>query len=253
MERAKWNRYCDELEEDFAAKAKGSPRTENWTVPFIPWCGDNYFSAKPRIMFVGKSVGLFECWKELLSSGRSSYRNLTDEYVREKVALCKSRSNFWTVPFLIAGALLPEIQPKQIANSIAWSNLYKVNIRRDKDKKDGLPQPEDLQKCRETLETCSLPCCLKHYSAKCLQKEIQILTPDILLLGIGKSWNDLDKTFQGSTREKRANGPPMRLTKNSQLTGAKAVWITYHFSQWDRSPEHGKLIWEFRKALEERT
>jgi hypothetical protein len=238
---------------------------DTWTIPFVPWCGDQYWNARPRILFVGKSVGAFndqdaEKWTTPIhkwqESGSPDPIALTNDYITSKVAVFKpANSAFWVVPFLIAGAFSPtNIDPQHLAHSFAWSNVYKVNNSERVNgtpTKDGLPTSKDL-KCR-----CDKDFCLLHTSAQWLKREFEILQPDLVLLGITKEWKKVGQAL--SLPQKDEVRFPMKLD-DSQVEQLKlghrpkGIWVTYHFSSWStsrKSCEHGKLLLEMRRVWEE--
>jgi hypothetical protein len=268
-ERTKWNLYCERLESDFRNDTKAP---SDWMVPFVPWCGDRYWSARPRILFVGKTVGVFDdpdatLWTSKLrgSQAANSYRTTTKDYVEQRVAtFSPSSPSFWLVPFLVAGALLPvETDYGQIAHSIAWSNIWKVNSLH---RKNGVPQHKHLKCCcatKGTSDHCrpdAPSTCFAHYSAACLRDEIKILRPEVVLIGVNKLWWTFTECLSAGLQingnsQKGQSTFPMRL-KGDQVAQLSPefqpkIWITNHFSAWGQNARHGRLILEIRKALTE--
>jgi hypothetical protein len=251
--KERWEAYIRELVKSFRDLPKPD---NNWTVPFIPWCGDEYWDAKPRILFVGKSVGAFndpdaELWKTAIHDWQQTNDpdpvSLTSEYIKSKVATFKPASPaFWTIPLLITGAFIPkDAVPHQLVGALAWSNLYKVN---NSGSSNGLPSKEHL-KCR-----CD-EFCLVHSSVRWLRREIEILQPDFVLLGISHEWTTIAKALSIPLKG-RDPGFPVKL-KDSEIGllklgfVPKGIWVTYHFSSWNRNCKHGRLLLEMRQALDE--
>jgi len=112
---------------------KGRP---DWTLPFVPWCGDDYWTTKTRILFVGKSVGCFNdedaknwrtscCdWQRI--SGPDPL-NLTEQYMNDKVVTSQAeKPQFWLIPMLISGAF---VALRQIRNSWPIRSLGAIFTR----------------------------------------------------------------------------------------------------------------------------
>jgi hypothetical protein len=265
--RQKWHEYINDMVRQFR-ELRNAPDT--WTIPFAPWCGEQYWDASPRILFVGKSVGAFNDdedakdwqtpihkWRE---AGSPKPIDLTNNYIGSNVAVFKTaNSAFWVIPFLIAGAFSPvNIDPENLAHSFAWSNVYKVG-NSERAKNDGLPTPKDLKckaakglKCRGGEEFC-----LIHASAEWLKQEINILQPDFVLLGIGrKEWKKAGQAL--AIPKKSELELPIKLSDSEikQLDlryKPKGIWVTYHFSSWSaryKDGQHGKLLLEMRKSWE---
>jgi hypothetical protein len=232
-------------------------------MPFLPWCESGYWESNPRILYVGKGVGCLndkdeepilwktrlELWKQ--SPNEPNARKLTQDYVRKRVAnLTPYRPEFWLVPMLISGALVPsQIDTRQLVESFAWSNLYKVcNLFNEK--KGGLPTQKDLE------WTFPDGVSLLHQSALWLRHEIDTLQPHLVVLGISDEWLRIAEVLKV-----RGNGKckfPKRLDE-SQVADLKlgycpkGIWITYHFSRWmgsERNGAHGGLLLEMRKTFE---
>lgn len=235
---------------------KESPDT--WTIPFAPWCGEKYWEAKPRILFVGKSVGAFndkdaEKWTTKIRDWQKSKdpsldpEKLTHDYVTNIVANSRQENPaFWVIPFLIAAAFSPVNSTlENLAHSFAWSNLYKVN---DSKRKNFPPRKAMRQPCGDNF-------CLLEKSVRWLKQEIEILKPDFVLLGIGKKeWNQIKGELP--TLENTYRGLPMKVLESRNAVGHSplGIWVTYHFSRWtanQRENQHGSLLFEMKKAWSE--
>lgn len=241
---------------------KGVPEPPaDWTLPFIPWRGEGYSQAPVRILFVGKSVGCFndpdalnwatpfQDWK---SSGHPEPASVTRDYVTTKVAKFKTaRPEFWMVPLLITSAFVPaSMEPGQVVNSLAWSNLYKVCFA-GRASGNGLPNRRDLQ-C-----TCSPErgFCLRHDSAEWLTREIDILQPHLVLLGIRECWDDLADALALACDSQcdlplKLGDADMEKWSNRGLNHKpNGVWVTNHFSAWSGRASHGRVLLEMKKAI----
>ena len=244
--RRKWEAHRSNIVKTF----RNWPNApERWTVPFIPWCGGDYESAQPRILFAGKSVGAFNdpdavdwttsilSWAEL-----PDVRKLTDRYMTEKVAKFQaSNPDFWLIPFLLAGALLPDsTDSSRIAHSFSWTNIYKVNNRETK----GIPCDADLR--------CVCPSgSLIHMCAEWFKKELQILKPELVLMGVGPEESKKFAKELGIAVADAQGLPTLldgsavdRLELGYTPTG---IWVTNHFTAWGRSSKHGTMILEIRR------
>lgn len=259
-DKGKWNAYVQCLLRSFRDLPDSN---QGWTVPFVPWCGEEYWDAKARILFVGKSVGAFndpadakewqtpfDVWKE---QGSPDTTALTSKYVKSKVAIFGPASHaFWTVPLLIAAAFIsPDASPDRLAGSLAWSNVYKVNNLRSP---NGLPSTKDL-KCRCDDRRF----CLSHSSLRGLGREIEILRPDFVLLGVTHEWKKLAKALsiplEGGDRQfplKLTDSEIGRMIEPVKLSCApKGIWLTYHFSAWGQNCKHARTLLEMRRAFDE--
>ncbi len=250
----RWNLYRQELVRSF----RRLPNVHaDWTIPFVPWCGEEYWDAKTRILFVGKSVGAFNdpkdaaLWRTQLRSWQKASLDpihLTDQYVKQKVAtLTPASPAFWMIPLLITGAFVaPHLAPEKLANALAWSNVYKLNNSRSS---KGIPSKKDLScRCHFRAEFCLIHSCLEW-----LRSEIEILQPDFVLLGIAREWETIAKALSLPLNGDKSR-LPMKLNDSQvgKLTPGwrpKAVWLTYHFSSWNRNCDHGRLLLDMRQAL----
>jgi hypothetical protein len=172
---------------------------------------------------------------------------VTNTYMKEKVARCRPSSPaFWLNVLLVAGALLPEsTESQKVVNSIAWTNIYKVN---NYETKNGVPTATELQRAFPDQFR------LIGQSAEWFKDELRILKPDLVLLGISDQWKGLAKELELNTDD-RNERPTMvnesslaRLGLEYQPSG---IWVTNHFTAWSqrlKNREHGTLILEMRKA-----
>jgi len=252
-----WEAYKLELVQTFRTLPDTS---KDWTIPFVPWCGEEYWNTKPRILFVGKSVGAFndpdaERWMTPLHTWRKTGHPdpawIASNYIKSSIRTFDAASPaFWTIPLLMTSAFVPyDLPPEKLSEVFAWSNLYKVNSLR----LEGLPDDQDLS-CPYVGVTCQRESfCLIHSSLQWLRREIEILQPDFVLLGITYEWERIAKLFPQPRKDELTF--PRRLT-DSELTQLSpnctptAIWVTYHFSQWNRNCEHGKLLLEMRQLFE---
>jgi len=173
-------------------------------------------------------------------------RNLTEEYITEKVAKFQASSPaFWLNPFLVAGALLPDpTDSGRIAHSFSWTNIYKVNNKETK----GIPTDADLR--------CSCPSgSLIHVCAEWFKKELQILKPELVLIGVGPAWKKFAREL-GIAVADAQDRPTLLGDSAVDRLGLgyrpKGIWITNHFSAWAqrrRNSKHGTMILEIRRAL----
>jgi hypothetical protein len=231
-------------------------------MPFAPWCGKEYWNAKTRILFVGKSVGAFndpdaEDWKIPLSEwqnarNRKNPSSVTDQYIHKVATFEPGKHAFWTVPLLLTGAFASrDLRPAQLVQTFVWSNLYKINSS----EKEGLPSA-DL-KCRGQNKRegkCDKKFCLFHFSLKSLLAEIEILEPHFVFLGTGPEWARIAKARSLDPKGERA-ALPLKLS-DTEVNGLglsqapRGIWVTYHFSAWNQNCCHGKLLLEMRQSLE---
>jgi hypothetical protein len=248
----KWKLYRQELVQSF----RDLPNVHaDWTIPFVPWCGEEYWDTEPRILFVGKSVGAFNDadavgWTTSLKSWQKKDDpdavRLTDKYMEQRVASFQPASpEFWMIPLLIKGAFVaPNLAPEKLAGALAWSNLYKLNNSRCS---NGIPSKQDLN-CR-----CHAEFCLIHSCLQWLRREIEILQPDFVLLGIAHEWETIAKALSLPLNGYKSRFPlKLNDSQVEELTPGwrpKAVWVTYHFSSWNRNCDHGRLVLDMRQAL----
>lgn len=131
--KREWQLYRENICSIFWKMRKGRP---DWTLPFVPWCGDDYWTTKTRILFVGKSVGCFNdedaknwrtscCdWQRI--SGPDPL-NLTEQYMNDKVVTSQAeKPQFWLIPMLISGAF---VALRQIRNSWPIRSLGAIFTR----------------------------------------------------------------------------------------------------------------------------
>jgi hypothetical protein len=259
-QKNKWATHLEDIHSRFRAV---HPAPLNWTMPFVPWCGNGYWESNPRILYVGKSVGCLndedeepKLWKTKLEDWNMSPNvpdalKLTQDYVRKRVAnLTAYRPEFWLVPMLVSGTFVsPQMNPHQLVESFAWTNLYKI-CNRSNEKKGGLPTKQDLE--WQYSEGVSL----LHQSALWLMDEIETLKPHLVILGISDEWPGVTEVLKIHVDTK--DRLPMMLN-DSQVVDLKlsyrpkGIWVTYHFSRWmgsKRNGAHGRLLLEMRKALE---
>ena len=256
-DKSKWDAYIQGLLQSL--RELHNPNQE-WTIPFVPWCGEKYWGANPRILFVGKSVGAFDhpvakawqtpiqVWQE---TGHPDTISLTGEYIKSVAAFNPATDGFWTIPLLITAAFTPrEPAPHQLAGdqltgALAWSNIYKVNA-------NGLPSKDDLR-CR-----CGSGFCFSHSSLRSLGREIEILRPDFVLLGIAHEWEKLAKALsiplERGDRQfpvKLKDSEVERMIEPLKLSFApKGIWLTHHFAKWGQNCEHARALLEMRQALD---
>jgi hypothetical protein len=253
VSKAAWEGHLKNIAEIF--RCLPDPPTQ-WTIPFIPWCGETYWDVRPRILFVGKSVGCSkdpdaEGWRTTLREWQQTDdpdpRWVTDTYMKEKVGRYQPSSPaFWLNVLLVAGALLPEsTESQKLVDSIAWTNIYKVN---NSEERNGLPTEADLQR------TFPDQFRLIGKSAEWFKHELQVLKPDLVLLGISDQWSVLAKELELNT-DHRHERPTMVSESNIARLGLEyqpsGIWLTNHFTAWSqrlKNREHGTLILEMRKT-----
>ncbi len=250
---ALWRKHRGEIVESFH-KIKAPPK--RWTVPFIPWCGKEYWNSSPRILFVGKSVGSSKDpdakeWRTTVRQWKRSKTPdaiaITDRYMNEMVAEFRPRSPaFWLKVLLVAGALLPDTtEPETIVQSIARTNIYKVNNR---EKSNGVPTKADL-KHKFPNGTCLLDQC-----AEWFKEEVRILRPDLVLLGVSSEWPQFAKALDidaSSDLELPSMLDEASLVQLELQYSPSGIWVTNHFTAWaqhKRNRRHGTIILDMRKA-----
>ncbi len=278
IENQNWIGHQEEIQ-TFYSKLKAEDSDPKWSAPFVPWCGKAYWDSNPRILFVGKSFGATERskvtkehpdgpWRKTLEewkNGEADQVKALNDYVEQNLRRLQPKGPaFWTIPFLIAGALLP-LNTDCLIERIAWSNLYKVDEIVDPPKKRGTTgqrskEPKKIfrvpssDSCGAPLaQKCSEPGCIHCKSSDWLRKEIEILDPDVLLLGVGASWKFLGPRWEAFAGIK--TGFPIPITDEIKklvpnMKRLKSAWLTSHFSAWQWKCQHGEVLLRIRKHLE---
>lgn len=248
----KWNTHRQKIVDRFLRVEKFP---DEWTMPFVPWCGAKYWRTSPKILYVGKSVGIqndpdvrgldrtLMRWKA--GKGKPDPRDVVDEYVTKSVGSLRPASpNFWLVPLMMTSALVPEIrEARDFVNHIAWSNIYKTC----RDVGNGVPTKNQLMKSYGDGFV------LRDQCANWLIEEVEILKPDIVLLGIGSQWRYFAE-YIAPLKQYATQKPPFQLptltVRELKLECEPCIWVTYHFSAWTATPKdrtefewnHGEVI-----------
>ena len=248
-----WKKHVGNIVESFRRLPTPPPK---WTIPFIPWCGEDYWQSSPRILFVGKSVGSSKDpdaaeWRTSLDAWQLTSEpdaiSITADYMNERVADFSPRSPaFWLKVLLVAGALLPDTtDPDKIIKSIAWTNIYKVNNR---DRSNGVPTRADLK------HEFPNGACLLDQCAEWFKEEVRILRPDLVLLGVSSEWPSFAKALgfdASSDLELPAMLDEASLAQLQLQYRPSGIWVTNHFTAWaqhSRNRRHGTIILDMRKA-----
>jgi hypothetical protein len=158
---------------------------------------------------------------------------------------------FWTIPLLVAGALLPiHTKEKRLIDSIAWTNLYKVTAIGETTQRGPPAVAYRVPKSRPCLKPGEKCNCIDCTSTRWLVKEIEILKPHVVLVGLGRIWKNVARCLQLSETPKFPSSlTAMLRRKIPQNENLKSAWLTYHFSQWGQACEHGTIVFRIRKAL----
>lgn len=251
-----WHQHQQEIGRYFCTTQLDPAVLERWTAPFIPWRGRSFAKSPIKILFVGKSVAITHSqydapWAVSLAQWREGgcpdTPEATERYIREKVALQLPPSDaFWVVPLMLAGALLnPNIPYAEVFQHIAWTNLYKTTdqtLDQDEQPNYGPPAP---QPCNAAQGICQ---CIDCTSKKWLTKEISLLDPHVIVLGVGP--DVATRLFP----RRSMDDLPRQLTNDERndlgIRDSSIAWLTWHFSAWTwRAEKHGDVLRQIRQAL----
>jgi hypothetical protein len=231
-----WHEHQQAINHYFCTAELDQAVLDRWTAPFIPWCGNGFDKSGVKILFVGKSVAITDNeydapWAISLAEWRGGgcpdQTAATENYI-QLVQQQATNDAFWLVPLLLAGGLLQHVtQYPQVFEHIAWTNLYKIT-----DMINGLPMPGPIDVV----------------SREWLKKEISILSPDVILLGLGP---DGIRLFQGCQVDNLPRALQGVEREVLEIPDSSIAWLTWHFSAWaNRAERHGDVLFQIRAALQ---